>query len=239
MVTPATVALDVACTIAQQFQKHTKQKQTLSVGVVLAPVKYPFGLLLDLAEETLKAAKKAGIQVQAAGQNIHDNTRINFMVVAGGTSQSFKKVYASLHSKKPAGGIEEEFYATLRPYTPERLEILLRAIRDGNASGLGRTKLHQLREAILKMNRTTSVVDGLALLRSWKDEQRDYILRHLYGFWTKYQPKQNTDQSSVPSHLHIPFPWFADGASTYRTSLLDFVELYDFLSKQEADNSAK
>ncbi len=239
MVTPATVALDVARTIAQKFHEKTAKKHTLSVGVVLAPVKYPFGLLLELAEETLKAAKKAGTQVQTTGQNIHGDTRINFMVVTGGTSQSFKKVYASLHSKRTAGDREEEFYATLRPYTPERLEILLKAIRKGHALDLGRTKLHQLREAVLKMNRTTSVVDGLALLRSWNEEQREYIVKHLHQFWGLYQPKQQPDRNLVPSLLHIPFPWFADGAYNYRTSLLDFVELYDFLIKEEAENSAK
>ena len=64
MVTSASVAMHVALTIAKTFHEQTKSRDprgkgyTLSVGVVLAPVKYPFGLLQDLAESTLKAAKK-------------------------------------------------------------------------------------------------------------------------------------------------------------------------------------
>src|SRR5207244_8051413 len=55
IVTPAPQALDVACTLAKKFhdetQKHdpNKKARTLSIGVVFAPVKYPFRLLHDLA----------------------------------------------------------------------------------------------------------------------------------------------------------------------------------------------
>lgn len=64
MVTPASQAMDVALTTAKGFNELTKgwepegKGYTLSIGVILAPIKYPFGLLQDLAETTLKAAKK-------------------------------------------------------------------------------------------------------------------------------------------------------------------------------------
>ena len=67
MVVPATVALDVASTIAKKFYEEAnigidkeEEKHSLSVGVVLSPVKYPFGLLQNLVEGTLKFAKKRG-----------------------------------------------------------------------------------------------------------------------------------------------------------------------------------
>jgi len=31
----------------------------------------------------------------------------------------------------------------------------------------------------------------------------------------------------------VTFPWFADGDNIYRTSLLDFVELYDFVASEK------
>ncbi|HLZ55610.1 MAG TPA: hypothetical protein VKR06_01575, partial [Ktedonosporobacter sp.] len=55
MVTDATKAMDVALTIAQEFRKLSGY--TLSIGVVLAPVKYPFGLLREIVEGALKFAK--------------------------------------------------------------------------------------------------------------------------------------------------------------------------------------
>jgi hypothetical protein len=35
----------------------------------------------------------------------------------------------------------------------------------------------------------------------------------------------------------VTFPWFADGKDTYRTFLLDFVELYDFVAGEEVDSA--
>src|SRR5439155_7319491 len=57
MATEATKTMDVALTIAEEFLKLTEYAHTLSVGVVLAPVKYPFGLLREIAEGALKFAK--------------------------------------------------------------------------------------------------------------------------------------------------------------------------------------
>ena len=247
MVVPASAALDVAKTIAQEFHNEMrnafpdepKKQATLSVGVVLAPIKYPFGLLYDLVEDTLKFAKKGGAKARAEVDQSeqYDDTRINFMTVTGNTSQSFKKVYDSLHRRDQKS--KEEFYATLRPYDPKSLTQLLDLIREGHDQRLGRTKLHQVREVVLEMNLTTSVMDGQALLRNWRDRQRAYILKQVYTFGGTYQvPHFNP---KVPSSLfyRVTFPWFADGASTYRTPLLDFVELFDFVAGKDGQDDVQ
>src|SRR5262249_9664827 len=89
MVTDASKAMDVAYTIAREFhtitQKSTKIKEelkpcTLSIGVVIAPVKYPFSLLWDMANSTLKEAKKESSNARTqAGQNKTNDSRINFV----------------------------------------------------------------------------------------------------------------------------------------------------------------
>ncbi len=222
MVTTAAKALQVAYTIAEQFHIFTKQKYTLSVGVVLAPIKYPFNLQQTLADETLKAAKKAG----SANDNSQRNeSRINFVVVTGSTSLSYQKIYQELHRKKVPYGNEDEFYATLRPYTLSQLKDLLAALRKGNKERLGRTKLHQLREAILKLNRTTTILEALSLRRNWKQEEQVFIKQLVDKFDTR-----SAKQQKVTGTL---FPWFLDGKATYRTPLLDFIELYDFVSSEE------
>ncbi|HZO72936.1 MAG TPA: hypothetical protein VFB60_12095 [Ktedonobacteraceae bacterium] len=232
IVTPAAVALDVAATIAEEF--HKKTGYTLSVGVVLAPIKYPFGLLQDLAESTLKHAKKEGAKKQAASEQDQKSTSyINFLVVAGSTSHDFQQVYSSLHKKHvPISGKkgDAKFYATLRPYKVEEMKKLLNTIREGRRLSLGRTKLHQMREAVLKMNLTTSVSDGLAVLRNWHTGQRDFVLEQLFTLG-KSEGQHNIDEpgSWFP---RVTFPWFADGDDTYRTSLLDIVELYDFVATE-------
>ncbi|MBE3558155.1 MAG: hypothetical protein IMW89_02895 [Ktedonobacteraceae bacterium] len=237
LVTPATVAMDVALTLAREFCERTKQEEekgrTLSVGVVLAPVKYPFGLLHDLAGSVLQFAKQEGARRREEEKTSkYRDARINFLVVAGSTSHDFKKVYASLHNKHvQVSGRHGDtaFYATLRPYTVEELERLLRVIREGRQSSLGRTKLHQIREAVLKMNLSTSVSDALAVLRNWKERQRQFVVTQVYE-----QAKHAQEARNFPDHPgslfpRVTFPWFVDKDDSYRTALLDFVELYDFV----------
>lgn len=263
MVTPASVALDVARTIAEEFHRLTQEKErkwkwesrkgdpegfTLSVGVVLSPVKYPFGLLQELAEDMLKSTKKEGAKravpqriKQAQGETEEqevDDTLINFMSVTGSTSLDFKRVYASFSSERG----EEAFYATLRPYDLEQLKTLLDVIRGGYRHSLGRTKLHQLREAVLKKNLTTSVSEGLALLRSWRERQREYVYNHVYQFAGRYQRNHYDPDNPASIFPRVTFPWFADGENSrkqkvYRTSLLDFVELYDFVSREGGESN--
>jgi Cas10/Cmr2, second palm domain len=249
IVTPASIALDVAYTLATTFSEQTRGKgpggksYTLSVGVVLAPVKYPFGLLQDLAESTLKAAKKEGANASKESatrrrNSAYDETFINFMTVTGSTSLDFKKVYQSLVDKKGrVDGQKAAFYATLRPYTIEGMQSLLDAIRNGKKERLGRTKLHQVREAVLRMNLTTSVYEGVAVLRNWKPSQREFVTQHVYTLGNNYQEAYRDAEKPGTLFPRVIFPWFADGADTYRTSLLDFVELYDFVAQEGVDDA--
>mgnify|MGYP002402070883 CR=1 FL=1 len=249
MVTSAVVAMDVARTIATSFHKYTREKDpkkqghNLSVGVVLAPVKYPFGLLQDLAESALKHAKMEGAKRKLEKETItsaYGDTLINFMTVTGSTSHDFKRVYKSLHDTHGKGNGhdgEVAFYATLRPYTIEELDFLLGAIREGKKMGLGRTKLHQAREAVLQMNLTTSVYEGMALLRNWRSGQRDFVTQFVRETGWHYQKPHSDEEKPSTMFPRATFPWFADGPDIYKTPLLDFVELYDFVAQEEDEDA--
>jgi hypothetical protein len=228
MVVWASDAMDVAYTIAQRFHELTRQEHTLSVGVVLAPVKYPFGLLLDLAEDALKMSKEKSTDSQGTGKS-SGNTRINFVTVMDTANNMFSTVYESLHTKRDVQGREVEFYATLRPYSLEQLAFLLSAIREGHKRRLGRTKLHKLREMILKLNVANAVGGVLPLLKSWNDKQRGFVVSHVYKMGDYYQIPRRNPSDPTTWAFHNPFPWFADGRDIYRTSLLDFVDLCDFV----------
>jgi hypothetical protein len=227
MVTPADKAMQVAYTLASRFQQFTQR--TLSIGVLLAPVKYPFSLQHTLVKETLKAAKEASAlrPRQASTTGEQEQSRVNFVVVTGNTSTNYQKQYEELHCKNVAH-TTHEFYATMRPYTLTDLEWLLAQLKSGNERRLGRTKLHQLRDAILKKNQTTTILEALALLRNWKKEEREFIREMAEKFDTRATPQQE--------RMGTLFPWSLDGRESsgdltvYRTPLLDFVELYDFVS---------
>jgi hypothetical protein len=251
MLVPASVALDVALTMAETFRAETGQQHSLSVGVILAPIKYPFGLLQEMASTALKFAKKASANARAEAKKVSaeteaappktnsDDTRINFLIVTGGSSSDFKAVYEAMYHKEDEED-KKAFYATLRPYAPDDLRTLLNAIRSKDGTGLGRTKLHQIREAVLKMNLTTSVSDGLAVLVSWREKQRNHVVNNVYEFAGRYQLQRSNPADPVSGFPRVVFPWFSDGKNkldyaVYRTSLLDFIELYDFVSREGGD----
>lgn len=252
MATDASKAMEVAYTIAKEFYTLTEASDiidtkkiacTLSIGVVLAPIKYPFSLLLDMAEDALKAAKKASLETRRRAKGKVDDSRINFVVVTGGSIKDFTSVdknYNSTDSKN------NDFHATLRPYDLESLELLLKAIKEGHRRNLGRTKLHALREAVVRKNLTTSVSDGLAVLRNWRQEQRTFAMAALYEFGGRYTtviPETNI-KDPVNGFPSVTFPWFVDQQESkekekaagkakgkvYRTTFLDFIELFDFVT---------
>ncbi len=231
LVTPADKALLVAHTLAEQFHRLTEQ-HTLSIGVVLAPVKYPFSLQHALVEETVKAAKESGAkQMRNTGSDDRqEQSRVNFVVVTGNTSLSYQKQYEEMHCKSTPSN-KNEFYATMRPYTLSDLTWLLEQLKQGNEKRLGRTKLHRLREAILQLNKTTTILESLALLRNWKKDERDFMKQMTQRFDTRPTLRQQ--------QMGTLFPWSLDGKESkesgngltiYRTPLLDFIELYNFVS---------
>lgn len=232
LVTPAEKALLVAHTLAERFHRSTAQ-YTLSIGVVLAPVKYPFSLQHELVEETLKAAKESGAKRarHTGSDDKPEQSCVNFLVVTGNTSLSYQKQYTAMRGKRTStqGGSEHttEFYATLRPYTLTDLKWLLDKLHQGKQQRLGRTKLHQLREAILKKNQTTTILESLALFRNWKDDERTFIKQMVQKFDSRRTARQQ--------QLGTLFPWSLDGEQSsdertiFRTPLLDFIELYDFV----------
>lgn len=234
---PAAKALQVARTLADEFYKQTQYQYTLSVGVVLAPAKYPFRLQRELADEVLKAAKKAGsakqLQQKEQANNKNeapDPSYINFLVVTGSTSLMYKDISRDLQRKNLPYGNPDEFYATMRPYTLDDLAKLLGYIDAGHKERLGRTKLHQLREAILRLNRTTTILEALAAIRNWRANERRFIEGMLEAWDTRDAQKKRTETL---------FPWVRRPGeeSIYETPLLDFIELYDFVAAGGGENA--
>ncbi len=247
LLTTADRALAVALEVARTFYEKTGEQQgTLSVGVVFAPLKYPFGLMHDLVENVLRFAKKQAQVDKWRGANDGDDARINFLVVAGAGTHEFDHLYRTVYCKRLES---TEFRATLRPYRLDELKNLLQAIRDAKQRGFPRSKLHQLREAVLKTNRTSTVLEALAALQGCRDEEREFLLTWLYQFSQRYLLRESQVMESAGPLQGFPsviFPWTRlqvqdQGQSErtiYLTPLLDLVELYDFVAPEEDERES-
>jgi hypothetical protein len=80
----------------------------------------------------------------------------------------------------------------------------------------------------------------LATLRNWREKQRTYVVGQVYGFGQRHQMQRSDPHNPISDFPRVTFPWFADGThkgrDVYRTSLLDFIELYDFVTREGGSN---
>ena len=78
-----------------------------------------------------------------------------------------------------------------------------------------------------------SLHEGRALLNSWRQDQQEIVMQHVFEFANYYQQAHREAGKPGTDFPRVPFPWFSDGEKAYRTSLLDFTELYDFVTQEE------
>lgn len=118
---------------------------TISCGVAIGPGRYPFYLLLELAEELLKSAKRGGSR-DPASTAYYAPAYVDFHVVRGAASSDLE----TIRSEEYQVGRPDQRPRTLRPYRLDRLGQLLESGRKLRAARLPRSKLHDLYEAALE-----------------------------------------------------------------------------------------
>jgi hypothetical protein len=218
IVTRADSALDFAIKLAQGFTEraHAKLERslTLSIAVILAHAKFPFRSMLEIAESTLKFAKREGAK-RGLGA---DRSLINFLTITGSNHLDFKSYYSETlrHQRDPQGAV---WLRSLRPYTPDGLASLIAVAREMRDAP--RTRLHSLGESIF-LEHNQSVLEGLTTLNRWRGNA---------------QAGRRVEQVKILMDLvhsagsgSTVFPWNGD-AQEWRTPLLDLVEIYDFVKE--------
>ncbi len=161
---PADRALDFALKATETFERLTQEKInaledkevqkffrgqlgnqgfTISCGVAIAKSNYPFYLLLDLAEELLKNAKRKDSHY--SHPTAHGLSRIDFHVGAGANSYALKQVRKEIYR------VEEDMSTprTLRPLSCPQLQKLRRSVQKLRDASFPHSKLHELHEAAL------------------------------------------------------------------------------------------
>jgi hypothetical protein len=232
---PADLALPFALEVTKRFEDLTQQQiakltgeparffqsklqgkgMTISCGVSFARAGYPFYLLLDLAEDLLKSAKKAGSSDPRCG-NYHAPTYIDFHLVVGGHSADLSAVRRNDYHV----GLEGTPARTLRPYSREDLVKLRECVERLQKAQIPRSKLHDLWEAVLDA-------------RSVRAEDR---CRELFS--RLRQTGQRQERSTLWSVLQKlgmeqNFPWCRHNNKP-ATALADLIEAHDLFTPQEA-----
>jgi hypothetical protein len=216
--------------IAEQPQKEVReffQRQigadrgmTISCGVALAPAKYPFYLLRDLAEDLLKRAKQAGSRdpdtEQARERHLSwAPSYIDFHLVVGPAGADLEVV----REEDYFVGSKRTHPRTLRPYRREKLERLRGAVARLHEARLPRSKLQDLFDAAMTPRQ------GLAEMRA----------QELFGRLREDRNRHERQALWLAlSDLGMmnDFPWCPHNDQT-ATALADLVEAYDLFRPEE------
>ena len=176
---PADAALDFAVKATAAFERLTRERiadlspdgkpgrffddkltgrgMTVSCGIALAPARYPFYLLLHLAEELLKSAKTGGsAEVQRLIKEVKISREdgeywapayLDFHLIAGAATADLDVVREEDYL------VKTKHHRTLRPYSRDRLEKLLNAVQRLQQAHLPRSKLQDFYDAALEPRR--------------------------------------------------------------------------------------
>ena len=232
---PADRALDFAQKATETFQQLTQEKIdaledkktrkffykqlsnegfTISCGVAIAKSNYPFYLLLDLAEDLLKNAKrKDSLYSHSKSDGL---SRIDFHVVAGANSHALTQVREETYLAK-VGATDPR---TLRPLSCQQLEQLRKNVQELRAAGFPHSKLHELQEAALLPNWIqTSMCIQEIFARCQHGEDRS----QRRALWESID-------SMCPEEYSFEFPWFKNDDRRL-LCVADLVDAYRLFSK--------
>ena len=201
------------------FSKWLKGRGlTISCGVALAGPKYPFYLLLDLAEELLKNAKRSGTKAAAAldpSDHFWSPAFVDFHRISSSTGHKLSSARESDYrtkTKQPR---------TLRPFAVDRLDVLSAQVRRLRRANFPRGKLHDLFEAALDPSPKRAGRRVREIFSRCKQDARHPQRQALWDAVKALKPEGET----------LDFPWFRSGEPS-KLAIADLVEAYDLFPEE-------
>lgn len=230
---PADRALSFALQVTAAFERLTRERQaqlpeparqffadhgladrglTISCGVALGPARYPFYLLLDLAEELLRSAKRGGSDDETK-TDFWAPAYVDFHLLAGSASQELSAIREGDYLS------QSDCPRTLRPYRRDRLDRLRQAAEQLQQARPPRSKLQDLFEAALEPRRLQAELRARELFGRLRE---DNFHQERRGLW---------DALSLLGPLD-PYPW-TRYKGKLATALADLVEALDLFGQPE------
>ena len=222
MVTAAHKVVEVSMKITERFSELTEKRLgkrlTLSVGIAIAHVNFPFSSLLTLAEQALKFSKKEAVKRKRRGQGTTNDGLINFIVLNNSNSLDFDHYHQETLRDE-----DQDIYRTLRPYNLTDLRHVVKTIHKLKKESFPRGKIKELREAVFQ-SRNQSILEGLKFFSSISSSKTEGKKQ-----WRMFQ---NFLSYFATNQKISFFPWYREGKDYY-TPFLDLIELYDFIIEDE------
>ncbi len=200
------------------FEKRLKTERslTISCGVALAPAKYPFYLLLDLAEDLLRSAKQGGSRApEAKGEKYWAPSYVDFHLIVGPAGADL----AAVREEDYFVGRNDTPWRTLRPYSRDRLRGLRDAVECLQQARIPRSKLQDLFDAALDPRASRAELHSRELFARLREDRVHHERRALW-------------QALLSLGMGDDFPWCVHNGQT-ATALADLVEASDLFPRTE------
>lgn len=221
---PADKAMTIAAAIAQQFgSAMAAENISLSAGVLIMSESMPVRFARELVEQLLYSAKRPKVAA------------IDFMAMKGVTMlaeslEGYRRVAQRRGGAQQESGVRPSLSLTQRPYTLDRLALLLETIRALKSGEFPRSQLYQI----------ASYLEAGLLLRSAVD------FAYLVDRGKRRNPRPfNTFEQHMATLCggRDLLPWRRKkdeaGTITYDTPLEDIIELYPFIQQAKAQSGPR
>ncbi len=211
----ADLAFPVAVKIAENFEKHFKNTEnlSLSIGIVISHKNFPFKQALNYATSLLSYAKKKRSEIEVL-QHKSVGSMISFAALSAAIPLSPGKYLKDYLSIEKNG---KRFQFTAQPYTINQMQKLIEYIQSLKKNNFPKAKLSEIKEAVYRGGFST-VIDIYSIIARLNENNRN-ILESLV---------EGKDLQFTKSSI---YPWFINNSRVIFTHLLDVVNMYKFVQE--------
>ncbi|HEX6290112.1 MAG TPA: hypothetical protein VFZ66_13020 [Herpetosiphonaceae bacterium] len=224
---PATAALDLAASIASDFEAAMQGSGiSLSVGVLIMPESTPIRFARDLVEQLLESAKQRS-KHEGGGSTI-DFLALKATTMIPNRVEGYRTVALRRDRRRSdQDQPEHTLRLTQRPYTLEQLRRFLDACRALKTARFPRSQLYQLRAIIQQGDMLRSAVDYRYFVERGKQRDRSG------GYAQLDQQVQTLCEGQIWIPWRLRPPGRDPQTHHYDTPLLDLIELLPFVDVPE------
>ncbi len=220
----ADFAFPVAVKIAENFEKHFKDREdlSLSIGIVISHKNFPFKQSLNYATSLLSYTKKKRAEIKVVLKE-SIGSMVSFAALSVAIPSSPERYIREYLSMKKNN---KSFQFTAQPYTIYQMQKLIEYVKRLKKNGFPRSKLSEVREAVYSGGFST-VIDIYNIITKLDKGNRHVFERLIEG--GSLELERNLQSGKFPTYPH---PWFVGESDIIFTHLLDVVDMYKFVQEE-------
>jgi len=219
-IVPGKIALQAAIDICKAFEAGMSRHGniTMSAGIAIAPANYPVYYLEKFATQLLKSAKKKSRKL--CGIATIDFQIISSQGLVASNINDYRNVALKREINETSNMVLHE-----RPYTLERLQLLLNWARKFNDENFPLSQLYQLRTVLEESRMASSLFYLYQTSRMGKSNRKQ--MRNFVNDWFDCS-------ACVPWQKQEPD---FSGTISYTTPIADLLDIYNFAEGGETNGS--